>query len=53
MKVTFDTEGVTMECPEKGLATSADCWDCLYFVESEGFDVICSYPDQEPTEEEE
>ena len=41
--ITFDTENVTSSCPlsDAGLATREECQDCDYFVEADGFDVIC------------
>ena len=51
MRVTFDTENTSVECPDHGLITRADCEDCEYFVEMDGFDVICNF--EEPIQEEE
>jgi len=50
-RVQFDTHGVTTDCPlmGAGLATSADCQDCVHFMEMDGFEVVCSC--QEPIEE--
>ena len=51
MKVRFDTENTTHDCPlmGAGLATKAECEDCKYFMEMDGLDVVCSC--QEPIEE--
>ena len=49
MKVKFDTENTTHACPliGAGLSTRADCEDCLYFMEMDGFGVVCSCQDIE------
>ena len=52
MRVRLDTEGSTTDCPLAGLGigTREDCGDCLYFMEMDGNEVVCSC--QEPIEPE-
>ena len=51
MKVKVDTEGVTTGCPNRWLNTREDCLNCEYFIEFDGFDVVCSYVEPEQEEE--
>jgi len=50
-RVRIDAEGTTTDCPLAGLGigTREDCGDCIYFMEMDGFEVVCSC--QEPIEE--
>jgi len=50
-RVRIDDEGTTTDCPLAGLGIGAreDCGDCIYFMEMDGFEVVCSC--QEPIEE--
>lgn len=52
MKIPFDTEGTTGSCPlaDAGQATYQECRYCRYFIEQDGFDIICNY--EEPEQEE-
>ena len=45
MKIPFDTEGITSSCPvaDAGIKNIEECGDCQHFIETDGFDVICSY----------
>ena len=54
MKVKFDTENTTTDCPlvGAGLSTRADCEDCQYFLEMDGFDVVCLCQGVEERDEE-
>jgi len=51
MKVKFDTEATSGGCPDKGLITSDECRQCSYFVEMDGWHIICSYIEPEIEED--
>lgn len=44
MKIIFDTEGVSMDCPvaDMGLTTLPECQDCEHILEMDGANVICT-----------
>lgn len=40
--IAFDTDGITGQCPLRGITTFDECERCPQFIGSEGFRVFCN-----------